>query len=449
MECPVHAAARREPGAIAIVTATRRWSWGEVEAEVQRAAGALLARGVKAGDRLAVVSRNRPELIFWWFAAARVGAVWMPLNVRLTATERAPLQAQAQHLIEEQELAAAGAPFEGAQISKSAVVAALFTSGTTGTPKRVELTRGNFDASALGSGERLGSGADQRWLLCMPLFHVGALALAWRVATYAASLHLEPQFDAERVAALLAGGEITHASLVPTQLERLPPLRGSSALRAVLIGGGPMTPATLERARAQGLPVLQTYGLTEACSQVTTEVPSEADGQTAGRPLAGVQVRLSAAGEVEVAGPTIAPALGPWLNTGDLGALDARGRLTIFSRRTDLIVSGGENIYPAELEALIAAHPAVEEVAVVPGADAKWGQVPIAAVVWKGEPAVEALEALCREKLAGFKQPREWHTLKALPRNAMGKLQRQAIVQNLSRREGHERQTVPSVLPVD
>jgi O-succinylbenzoic acid--CoA ligase len=174
--------------------------------------------------------------------------------------------------------------------------------------------------------------------------------------------------------------------------------------------------------------VLQTYGLTEACSQVTTEVLGEADGATAGPPIPGVEVRIAhpdaeGVGEIEVRGPTVALGLGPWLATKDLGRLDARGRLTVFARRTDLILSGGENVYPAEVEATLREHPAIADVAVTARADATWGQVVVAVVV--GEvPSDTELTAWARARLAGFKLPRAWVRVAELPRNASGKVDR-------------------------
>jgi O-succinylbenzoic acid--CoA ligase len=179
--------------------------------------------------------------------------------------------------------------------------------------------------------------------------------------------------------------------------------------------------------------VLQTYGLTEACSQVTTELLSEADGQTAGPPIPEVEVRIvnpdaSGVGEIEVRGPTVAKGLGPWLQTKDLGVLDERGRLSIRARRTDLILTGGENVYPAEVEAVLREHPQIADVAVVARADAEWGQVPVAIVVTRDPSSIE-LNEWARARLAAFKVPREWIVVEGLPRNATGKLDRLKLLE--------------------
>jgi O-succinylbenzoic acid--CoA ligase len=204
----------------------------------------------------------------------------------------------------------------------------------------------------------------------------------------------------------------------------------------VLVGGGPAPAGLLARARSAGLTVLQTYGLTEAASQVTAERIGDADGTTAGVPLPGTQVRVRN-GEIEVRGPSLMvgylgePPLEGWLRTGDLGELDARGRLLVHARRTDLIVSGGENVYPAEVEAALLGHPAVSDAAVVPWPDPEYGQVACAAVVARSTAAQADLEQHCRARLAGFKVPRRWMFLRELPRGSSGKLDRVALLRTL------------------
>ena len=265
--------------------------------------------------------------------------------------------------------------------------------------------------------------------------------MAFRCAVMGAGLVLERQFDASRVARLLRRSEVTHGSLVPTALQRVLEVSAEpfgERLEAILIGGGPMGAALLERARSLSLPVLQTYGLTEACSQVTTERRGEADGTTAGRALPGLEVQIVDAeghvvapgvvGEIRVKGQTVTPTADPWLSTKDLGSVDERGRLTVHARRVDLIVSGGENVYPAEIEAVLRESGLVDDVAVVPAADETWGQVPVAIVVWKGPPEDLALIAFARARLAGFKVPRRLVARAELPRNASGKLLRHVLI---------------------
>lgn len=437
--CPVASAALTVPDAPAVFFEESLFTWREADALVAGAAQQLASLGVAGGDRVALRSLNRPEVVWFWFAAARLGATLVPLNARLTDSEVVPLLERVRARVALGSLPGgvsldvAPGVSRAAELDDDQVIVGLFTSGTTGTPKLIELTQGNFRANASANAARLGGAATQRWFGVLPLFHIGGLAMLYRCATYGASLVLESSFDAQRACAALDAG-CTHTSFVPTMLDRVIDARGPKPFRGVqaaLIGGGPMSAAQLARARAAGIPVLQTYGLTEACSQVTTEAPESADGQTAGEPLAGVEVRIvnsdaDGVGEIEVRGATVAKGQGEWLHTRDLGALDSRGRLKIYARRTDLIVSGGENVYPAEVEAVLREHPAVRDVAVIGRDDAEWGQITVAVVV-TAEPSDDVLREWARQRLAGFKVPRAWVRAEQLPRNATGKIDRAAL----------------------
>lgn len=453
VSCPVRQAAERFPNSPALFFEGRSWSWLETDQLVSAWAQWLRTRGVEAGARVATLSWNRPELLWLWFALGRLGASLVPLNARFTSAELSPLvdRSNARFVLASDELrerlsttepfpslepvAKADAPFHS-----SRELAALFTSGTTGTPSLIPLTGANFMASAIANATNLGSSSQQTWLGTLPLFHVGGLAMAFRCAVMGARLWLEPSFDAVRVSERLRSNEITHASLVPTSLTRVLDVSNepfSPSLEAILIGGGPMGSALLTRARARRLPVLQTYGLTEACSQVTTERLADADGTTAGSPLPGLEVSVvtdhgtpAAVGEIgliRVKGPTVTPVAGEWLETNDLGSLDSRGRLSIAARRVDLIVSGGENVYPAEVEAALLESGLVDDVGIAPVDDATWGQIPVAFVVWKRAADEPALLAFARSRLAAFKIPKRVVTLETLPRNASGKLLRHRL----------------------
>lgn len=441
MRCPVGVSAQRFPGRLALEFEDRRWSWADVAREVDGWSTWLEGQGVGSNDRVATITWNRPEVLFLWFALLRRHATLVPLNARLTSAELEPLRARANAkcVLSGEFPSPTPGVVRDAELDERHEAASLFTSGTTGAPSLVPLTVGNFFASHQANATNLGASEHQVWLGTLPLFHVGGLAMAFRWAVMGARLVLEKQFDAARVAALLRRGDLTHASFVPTALTRVldqPGAPFSSSLEALLIGGGPMGVELLRRARALRLPVLQTYGLTEACSQVTTERLAEADGTTAGAPLPGLEVRIEnehgpvavgTIGEICVRGPTVTPSAGEWLRTKDLGHLDSRGRLTVHARRVDLIVSGGENVYPAEVEAVLAESPLVLDVAVGPMADETWGQVPVAFIVWRNAANPGALEAYARARLAGFKLPRRWLTVESLPRNASGKLLRHQL----------------------
>ncbi len=344
----------------------------------------------------------------------------------------------------------------------------LYTSGTTGRPKGALLSHAALAASAdasarhlcashLGVSERnLGVSARERWLACLPLFHVGGLSILLRSARHRHPVVLHEQFDPDAVSRSLDGDAITHLSLVPTMLARLLEARGAKpapeTLEAVLLGGGPAAPALLERALALGLPLAPTYGLTEAASQVATLPPGAGTpGRDGLLPLPNTEVRIVGAsgealpagevGEITVHGPTLMSGyLGRpeetdralrdgWLHTGDLGRLDATGRLFVLDRRSDLVVSGGENVYPAEVEAVLAQHSDVAEAGVAGAPDPEFGERPVAFVVPSpsARPDPDQLARFCRERLAGYKVPVRFVFTAELPRNASGKLQRHRL----------------------
>jgi O-succinylbenzoic acid--CoA ligase len=218
-------------------------------------------------------------------------------------------------------------------------------------------------------------------------------------------------------------------SLVPTTLERLLDL-GLEApeLRVALVGGGPLAPSLAARAKRAGIPVAQTYGMTEACSQVATSLPG--DPETAGRPLLGTTVEIAPDGEILVSGPTVAPteiAEDGWLHTGDVGSLDDRGRLVVTGRKADTIVTGGENVAPAEVEAALLTHPAVADAGVHGEPDGEWGEVLLATVVLRGAATQEELRAHVATQLARFKVPKRISFTDRLPRTASGKLLRREL----------------------
>ncbi len=416
-DCPIAAAARRNGGKPALAWSGGTLTYAQLDSEVAREVLELRAP-VRTEVRRAFPAPTSVETIIRFHALGRMGEAFLPVNPKLTDAE----------LRRYMRSAASGPKGRGIRI-------ALFTSGTTGNPRLVEISESNLAASAAASGALLGDDADQRWLLALPLFHIGGLALVDRCARYGACVEIHEKFDAERVAASLRH-RVTYASLVPTMLERilaLPDSRPFAGLRAVLVGGGPATKKTLRIARERGLPVLQSYGMTETTSQVATERIGEADGTTCGPPLPGVQIKIVDAGgkdtakegAIHVNGPTVTT--GDWLATGDIGSLDGRGRLTLFARRLDLILRGGENISPLEVEAALRECPGVVDAVVLPLRDDAWGQVPHAYVVLDKPLAMQRLEGLLEDRLARFKIPRVWTILPKLPRNAVGKVDRMAL----------------------
>jgi O-succinylbenzoic acid--CoA ligase len=287
----------------------------------------------------------------------------------------------------------------------------------------VALTYGNWLWSALGSGVALGVRRDDVWLCTLPLSHVGGLSILVRSTIYATKVVLHERFQAEAAADEIAT-RATLVSVVPTTLGRLldAGLRHPPHLRAALVGGAPITATLLERAAAAGVPTVATYGLTEACSQVTTGGP----------PLFCTRVRIGARREILVAGPTVAPAglsSDGWLHTGDEGALDAAGRLTVTGRAGDTIITGGENVAPAEVEAVLESHPAVAEAAVHGAPDPEWGERVVATIVLSDRETATAddLRGYCRVRLAGYKVPRVIRFTHELPRTVSGKILRRSL----------------------
>jgi len=350
----------------------------------------------------------------------------------------------------------AGSPIEAERIDPARSLLLIYTSGTTGTPKGVLLSHRNLFWSAIGSAMHLGVMPQDRWLVCMPLFHVGGLSILLRSALYGSAAILHERFDPDAVNRALDEQGVTLVSWVPTMLARVLEARGQRpaprSLRCVLLGGGPAPRGLIERARSLGFPIAATYGLTEASSQVATQLPTRdvSEGASGLRALYGVELETidedgksvrGRPGEILVRGPSVMEGYwrrpleteralrGGWLHTGDLGILDADGTLEVLQRRGDLIISGGENIYPSEVEQVLLEHPAVREAAVAGRTDADYGQRPVAwLVVAPGEPLdLAELRGFCAERLAGYKIPVDFKRVDALPRNAAGKLVRERI----------------------
>lgn len=470
--------------------------------------GARAGAGVSAGPRVAVLLPNTDAFVVAVHAIAKAGAVLVPLNTRLTPRELAwqVADAGARVLIHDETLADAaadvrraveapggdgglrlldvsvllapgsgGADGAGAGAGAAAglrtriflddVHSIVYTSGTTGRPKGAMLTFGNHWWSAVGSVLNLGLVPGDRWLACLPLFHVGGLSILMRSVIYGIPVLLHERFDAAAVNRAIDQEGATLLSVVAAMLDRMLDERGDApypaSLRAVLLGGGPAPEALLRRAAKARMPVLQTYGLTETASQVATLAPEDALRKlgSAGKPLFPVELRIvvreedarggaalrpaapGEAGEIVVAGPAVTPGYwrrpgataeklrDGWLFTGDVGYVDAEGYLYVLDRRDDMFISGGENVYPAEVEAALREHGAVAEAGVVGLPDEHWGRVPAAAVVLRpgADATADELREFCRARLAGYKVPKRFVFVEALPRTASGKLMRRRL----------------------
>ncbi len=383
----------------------------------------LTSQGVGTGDRVAIRLPPGEPFAVALHATLLLGAVAVPVDVRLGAAEAARQSAGARAVVDVPlDAAPAGWPPRPERHDLDAPAIVVHTSGTSGEPRSVALTFGNWLWSALGSATALGLDRAERWLCCLPLSHVGGLSILLRSAIYGTSAVVHDRFETERVlAALREPAGPTLVSLVPTTLRRLldAGLREPPALRWALLGGAAIDQDLLARAAAAGVPVAPTYGMTEACSQVAT----------LGHPLFCTRVQISDDGEVLVSGPTVAPAAGPVLHTGDLGTLDDAAGLRITGRRADTIITGGENVAPQEVEAVLLAHPAVADAGVHGRPDAEWGEAIVATVVLRPDDDLGAddLRAWCAERLATFKVPKEIAFANALPRTPSGKLLRREL----------------------
>jgi o-succinylbenzoate---CoA ligase len=387
----------------------------------------ITAHDLREGDLVAVPHEMGPLWLPLIDAAWSARAALLPVDARLSDAERASVLRGARPTVVVHGSETIERPDSGRTISPE--TAFVFrTSGTTGGPKLVELSRAAVRAAVEGSTHALGATASDVWVGCLPAAHVGGMLVLVRAAFLGTRVSVVARFSLEAMAR--ARGEFV--SLVPTMLSRL--LVGGvdlSTYRAILVGGGGLRMDLRERAEAADAPVVQTYGLTESCGGVIYD----------GVPFVGTEARVSG-GVIELRGPTLMtgylddPAATAaafddgWLRTRDGGAIDADGRLEVFGRLDDVINSGGEKIWPQEVEAALATHPRVGDVAVGGSPDPEWGERVVAFVVPSdpnAPPTLDDLRDHAAASIARFKAPRELVLVDALPRTASGKLRRGAL----------------------
>ena len=438
--------------------------------DAEKTARKLVTVGVEPGETVAVKGHPTPEVVTALHGIWLAGGVAAPLHPAWTREEESRalgLLEPALVLSEKGETVPGGSPGLGILTlasgheddmasltshrpdtasldmrpgSRRGCEAALrlLTSGTSGTPSVVTLTYGNLVASARGVGERLSLHPSDRWLASLALAHVGGAAMVVRSALVGSALVLAGRFRGDLFHRLVNQGAVTHASLVPTMLSQFMAIQGEDpvprTLRCLLVGGASAEEALVRTAHSRGLPVALTYGMTEASSQAATAPPELVARKpcTVGPPLPGVEIALSEDGEIRVSGDTVSPGCRDeegWYRTGDLGRFDEEGHLRILGRISHRIISGGVNVDPAEVEALLRTHPGVLEAAVVGIPDPKWGERVVAAVaVGDGaEVSLSELEGLSRTSLSPAKRPKEYALIPSLPRNTNGKVDRKRI----------------------
>ena len=472
----LRARAEASPRALALRVGAASWTYGELDGLVDELCGWLTAAGLPANGRVAALLPNGLEYVCLIHALVRLGQTLVPLNTRLTTAEITWQLEQlgCELLITEdgglgtrdwEKLTARHhAPIQNpkSKIQNPSPQAILFTSGTTGHPKAVALTLENHFYSAFGSATKLGVQVDDLWLSCLPLYHVGGLAVIFRSCLYGTAVDLHPRFELAAVNHALGHHRITMISVVPTMLYRLVQSRTAwpASLRLILVGGAAAEEGLVraanelgrgaEEQRSRGALVATTYGMTETASQMATLLPEEAARKpgSVGRPLlftrlravgeAGEPCAVGEIGEIWVQGPIVTAGyvnneaanaerfVEGWFRTGDMGYVDEDGDWWIVQRRTDLIVSGGENVYPAEVERVLRQHAAVADVCVVGLPDVEWGQVVAAAVQLHPLATLTAAELLefAQPQLASYKRPRHILFLPELPQTASGKIAR-------------------------
>jgi malonyl-CoA/methylmalonyl-CoA synthetase len=449
------------------------YTFGDIDERSDRMAHALAARGIAKGDRVCVYLANRIELIDLFLACVRLGAIFVPINILYRDREMSHILSDAEPklLVTERELPELLASGDDARpdghasdnggdalpngrassgfpdLDGDAPAALVYTSGTTGTSKGAILTHNNFAANAINLLACWQITEQDRFLLALPLFHVHALGNGlhcWLMS--GCRMRLLERFEHQTAAAQFLDFKPTLFFGVPTMYVRLLETPESSAreigarMRLFVSGSAPLPAQVLEDFRTRfGHTILERYGMSETLMNTSNPYIGERRAGTVGLPMPGVSVRLDENGEVWVKGPNVfagywrredatrAAFADGWFRTGDVAERSADGYYTLSGRKSDLIISGGFNIYPREIEEFLAEQPEIAEAAVVGEADRVRGEIPVAYVVMRVPLDPAMIEARCREKLASFKIPRRFETVDKLPRNALGKVQKHLL----------------------
>lgn len=446
------------------------WTFLEVQQEVIHWVATYQQVLAPEEKRVALFSKNSKELYFSILALWELGKELLFLNTHLTLAELtfqlkdaqvktiigAP---ETQALLEEISFVDVQ-PMIKKQHSLShqefqqpsdleSVASIMYTSGTTGQPKGVLQRFKNHLASARGTQENMGITAEDCWLCAVPLFHISGLSIVVRQLVLGCSIRLYDKFDEQQVTQDLKEGRGTVISVVATMLQKLlsvyPEAGYSVSFKGMLLGGGPIAPDKLAQCEEKGIPVIQSYGMTETCSQVVALKFEDAALKigSAGQPLKDMQIKIvdelgqeqpeKQVGEILLKGPNVVSGYlnhrqpekwtaDGWFKTGDMGYLDAQGYLYLVSRLSELIISGGENIYPTEVEQVLQAITGIKAAAVVGEPDAQWGAVPVAYVISDQEITLAQIQDQCSRKLAKYKRPKHIYFCHSFPQTASGKI---------------------------
>ncbi len=467
------------PERTAIVEGQNEWTYRELQRSSIQMANGLKKLGVRKGNHVGFLMGNGVETVVCIHALMYLGAVIVPLNFRLTSAELSYqiTDADLSFLITDTTFLGKGKEAiletevsfiswehvqpgeeksEGLQtrINLNQLHTIMYTSGTTGKPKGVMLTYGNHWWSAVSSSLNLGLDLNDRWLSAVPMYHMSGLSILLRSVIYGITTVVHSHFDPREVNESIQKDGVTIVSVVSAMLKRMLDELGSTrypeTFRCMLLGGGPAPYPLLSTCQEKKIPVYQTFGMTETASQIVTLSPEYMLSKqgSAGKALFPSELRILENekevgpfqhGEIIVKGPTVTSGYynreksadsltDGWLHTGDQGYLDDEGFLFVLDRRKDLIISGGENIYPAEIEAALLEHEHILDAGVTSIEEKEWGEVPVAYVVCKEEHVSEQeLLIFLSERLARYKLPKRITFLDELPRNGANKLQRRLL----------------------
>lgn len=422
-------AAARRPDAVALRVGTASWTYAELDYAATEVAGR-----VPAGERIAFRAEMSAASVVATWGIPRGGGVAVPIDPALDVAAAARRASGMGAVLGWPQRT--DALRHDRELNADAPAYILATSGSSAEPRGAVITFGNIAAATFASQLHLGTGAGDRWLLALPLHHVAGLAILWRAAHDASEVVVHDRFEAGRFAAELESG-ITWTSVVPTMLRRLVDQpQAWSGVSGVLVGGAPSSPDLIDQANRAGLPALATYGMTETTAQVCTVQPGSAAAArgTVGYPLPDVVVTIDGRpgepGRILVAGPTVSPGYvdappreGP-LRTRDIGRFDAAGRLEVMGRADDVIITGGENVYPQRVEAVLLGVPGVTGAVVYGAEDIEWGEQVIAIV--SGPVDARLVRDAVAASLQSHEVPKTIHVVAELPKLSTGKIDRMA-----------------------
>ncbi|WP_339213534.1 o-succinylbenzoate--CoA ligase [Solibacillus sp. FSL W8-0372] len=463
------------PNRVALSYGDQEWTFNELYLQSVQLAYKLNTLHLTNGKRVAILAPSTPDLVELLYACMQAQCEVVLLNGRLAKKELAYQIEDAEVdviLVANEDLAKLPEDTRIITFSKlyqtseseynisahwdeDFALTIMYTSGTTGFPKGVCQTVSNHSSSAISSALNIGISEKDTWLCTVPIFHISGFSILVRSLLYGMKIRLYEKFDAKKCAQEIIKGTVTKMSVVAVMLENILSemerigQKAHPVFSTMLAGGGPVPIGYLQRAEKLNLRVAQTYGMTETASQTATLANEDAMTHigSAGKPLFFNDIKIDAkdgerVGEILIRGPHVTPkyigqfkhkptTIDGWLHTGDVGYLDEEGYLYVVDRRSDLIISGGENIYPAEIENVLLAHPNVKEAGVCGMDHDIWGQVPVAFIVLKENISEQNIIDFCEMNLANYKVPKQVHIVANLPRSGSNKLLRRNLLQLL------------------